>query len=76
MNGYELIMIIQNRMKDPVFAQQFNALVNELNNIPGLQQEVMRIAQITDEKKRKKAIDRLPVRAKNIVQQIFTLLNS
>lgn len=76
MNGYELIMTIQNRMKDPIFAQQFNALVNELNNIPGLQQEVMRIAQITDEKKRKKAIDKLPVRAKNIVQQIFTLLNS
>lgn len=76
MNGYELIMTIQNRMKDPVFAQQFNALVNELNNIPGLQQEVMRIAQITDEKKRKKAMDKLPVRAKNIVQQIFTLLNS
>ncbi len=76
MNGYELIMTIQNRMKDPVFAQQFNALVNELNNIPGLQQEVMRIAQITDEKKRKKAVDKLPVRAKNIVQQIFTLLNS
>lgn len=76
MNGYELIMTIQNRMKDPIFAQQFNALVNELNNIPGLQQEVMKIAQITDEKKRKKAIDKLPVRAKNIVQQIFTLLNS
>lgn len=76
MNGYELIMTIQNRMKDPIFAQQFNALVNELNNIPGLQQEVMRIAQITDEKKRRKAIDKLPVRAKNIVQQIFTLLNS
>lgn len=76
MNGYELIMTIQNRMKDPIFAQQFNALVNELNNIPGLQQEVMKIAQITDEKKRRKAIDKLPVRAKNIVQQIFTLLNS
>ncbi|MDD6794861.1 MAG: hypothetical protein PUE01_05560 [Clostridiaceae bacterium] len=76
MNGYELIMTIQNRMKDPIFAQKFNALAAELNNIPGLQQEVLRIAQISDDKKRKKAIDKLPVKAKEIVQQMFYLLNS
>ena len=76
MNGYELIMTIQNRMKDPVFAQRFNSLISELNAIPGLQQEVMKIVQISDEKKRKKAIDKLPNRAKEVVQQMFSLLNS
>ncbi|MBD7913161.1 MULTISPECIES: hypothetical protein [Clostridium] len=76
MNGYELIMKIQTRMKDPVFAQRFNALVAELNNIPGLQQEVMNIVKISDEKKRKKAMDKLPSKAKNIVQEIFTLINN
>ena len=76
MNGYELIMTNQNRMKDPIFAQKFNALAAELNNIPALQQEVLRIAQISDDKKRKKAIDKLPVKPKEIVQQMFYLLNS
>lgn len=76
MNGYEFIMTIQNRMKDPIFAQKFNALVAELNNIPGLQQQVMKIAQISDDKKRKKAIDKLPHKAKEIVHEIFNLLNS
>ncbi|MDS0525216.1 hypothetical protein NNC19_05940 [Clostridium sp. SHJSY1] len=75
MNGYELIMKIQSRMKDPVFAQRFNALVAELNSMPGLQQEVMNIVKISDEKKRKKAVDKLPSRAKSIVQELFTLLN-
>ena len=56
MNGYEFIMMVQNRMKDPVFAQQFNALVAQL--------------------KRQKAIEKLPSKAKDIVQQIFNLLNS
>lgn len=76
MNGYEFIMMIQNRMKDPVFAQKFNALVAELNAVPGLKQEVLKIAQITDDKKREKAINRLPTQAKNIVQKIFVLLNN
>ena len=60
LNPYELIMLIKKRMQDPVFAQKFNALVNELNSIPGLQQEVIKIAQINDDKKRQRAIDRLP----------------
>ncbi len=76
MNGYEFIMMVQNRMKDPVFAQQFNALVAQLNAIPGLKQEVLRVAQISDDKKRQKAIEKLPSKAKDIVQQIFNLLNS
>jgi uncharacterized protein YlxP (DUF503 family) len=77
MNGYEIIMKIQSKMKnDPVFAQRFNALVAELNNIPGLQQEVMSIVKISDDKKRKKAIDKLPSKARGIVQEIFTLLNN
>ena len=76
MNPYELIMKIQQRMNsDPNFAATFTRLTNELNNIPGLQQEVMKIAQINDEKKRQKAIDKLPDRVKHTVKDMFHLLN-
>lgn len=76
LNPYELIMLIKKRMQDPVFAQKFNALVNELNSIPGLQQEVIKIAQINDDKKRQRAIDRLPSKVKRTVNEMFQLLNS
>lgn len=76
MNPYELIMLIKKRMQDPVFAQKFNALVNELNSIPGLQQEVIKIVQINDDKKRQRAIDRLPSKVKRTVNEMFKLLNS
>ena len=76
LNPYELIMLIKKRMQDPVFAQKFNALINELNNIPGLQQEVMRIVQINDDKKRQRAIERLPSKVKKTVNEMFQLLNS
>lgn len=76
MNGYELIMKIKSNMKDPVFAEKFNRLVADLNTIPGLQQEVMKIAQINDDKKRNKAIDRLPSKARNIVQEVFKMVNT
>lgn len=76
LNPYELIMLINKRMQDPVFAQKFNALINELNSIPGLQQEVMRIVQINDDKKRQRAIERLPSKVKKTVNEMFQLLNS
>lgn len=77
MNPYELIMMIQQRMnQDPNFAARFNRLTNELNNIPGLQQEVLKILQINDPKKRQKAIDRLPSKVKKTVKEMFDLLNS
>ncbi|MFR5946303.1 MAG: hypothetical protein ACLUF8_02745 [Clostridium sp.] len=76
LNPYELIMLIKKRMQDPVFAQKFNGLVNELNSIPGLQQEVIKIAQINDDKKRQRAIDRLPSKVKRTVNEMFKLLNS
>lgn len=76
MNGFELIMKLKQKMQDPVFAQKFNNAVGELNNIPGLQQEVMKIAQIDNEKKRQKAIDHLPDKAKKSVTELLNLLNS
>ena len=77
MNPYELIMKIDRKMKqDPNFANRFNKLVAELNRTPGLQQEVMRIAQIQDEKKRKKALENLPDNIKQSVAEMFRLLNS
>lgn len=75
MNGFELIMKLRQKMQDPAFAQRFNAIANDLNSIPGLQQEVMRIAQIDNEKKRQKAIDHLPDRAKSSVNELLKMLN-
>ncbi len=54
MNGYELIRKLQSKMQDSNFAQKFNRLAQELNSIPGLQQEIVRIAQMTNEEKGKK----------------------
>lgn len=63
-------------MQDPNFAQKFNRLAQELNSIPGLQQEIMRIAQITNERERQKAIKRLPDNVKNSVAELIQLLNN
>ncbi len=76
MNGYELIMKIQRRIQqDPEFAKKFNKVVQDLSNVPGLQQEIMKIAQIQDEKKREKAIERLPSNVKNTVREMLDLIN-
>ena len=76
MNPYELIMKIDKKMKeDPVFANKFNRLVGELNRTPGLQQEILRIAQIKDESKRQKALNNLPDNIKQSVAEMFKLLN-
>ena len=63
-------------MKNPQFAKRFNKLTGELNSVPGLQNEVMRIIQIQDSKKRQKAIDRLPSKVKKTVQEIMNLIRS
>ena len=76
MNGYELIRKLQSKMQDPNFAQKFNRLAQELNSIPGLQQVIMRIAQITNERERQKAIKRLPDNVKNSVAELIQLLNN
>ena len=77
MNPYELIMKIDRKMKqDPNFAQKFNKLVAEFNRTPGLQQQVMRIAQIQDERKRKISLQNLPENIKQSVAEMFRLLNS
>ena len=75
-NPYELIAKIQQRMQDPVFAAQFNSLIQKLNSIPGLQQEVMRIAKIDNPSQRQKAINRLPPKVKSTVEEMIRLLNS
>lgn len=75
MNGYNLIMKLQAKMQDPRFAERFNRIVSEFNSIPGVQQEVMRIAQIQDEKQREKAISKLPDRVKKLVREVSSLLN-
>lgn len=75
MNAIELIMKLQQKMQDPVFANKFNKLFNEINSIPGLQQEVMRIAQINNEKERERAVEKLPSKVKKVVSEMIKLIN-
>jgi hypothetical protein len=76
MNPFQLIMKVQQKMQqDPSFANRFNKAVSELNNVPGLQQQVIKIAQINDETQRQQVIDRLPKDAKVAVKGILELLN-
>ena len=74
MDAYQLIGLLQQKMKDPRFASRFNQLAEELNSIPGLQQRVMQIVQIDNEKKRQKELDKLPARAKAIVKELLEML--
>lgn len=76
MNGYELVRKLQQKMQDPTFARKFNSLASELNGTPGLQQEIMRISQITNEKERDKAISKLPDKVKKSVSEMLKMLNS
>ncbi|MBC5630097.1 hypothetical protein H8S20_14595 [Clostridium sp. NSJ-6] len=74
MDAYQLIGLLQQKMKDPRFASRFNQLAEELNSIPGLQQRVMQIVQIDNEKKRQKELDKLPSKAKSIVKELLEML--
>ncbi|GAA0686973.1 MULTISPECIES: hypothetical protein [Clostridium] len=77
MNAYQLIMKIQRKMqRDPAFSARLNNILNQLNSVPGLQQEVMKIAQIEDERKRQKAMDHLPEQVKHLVNELLTLINN
>ena len=76
MNPYQLIMTVQQKMQqDPNFANRFNKAVTQLNSVPGLQQQVIRIAQLNDENQRQQVIDGLPQNAKKAVKGILELLN-
>lgn len=76
MNGYELIRKLQVKMQDPNFARKFNSLAQQLNSIPGLQQEIMKIAQMNNDRERQKAIKKLPDNVKSAVSELIQLLNS
>lgn len=77
MNPYQLIMKVQQQMQqDPNFANKFNKVVAELNSVPGLQQQVIKIAQINDEAQRQQIIDKLPRDAKHAVKGLLELLSS
>lgn len=77
MNLITLIRKIQDKINtDPAFAAKFQQASNVVSNMPGLQQEVLRIAQIQDEKAQQQAIDRLPQQAKDAVRELISMLNS
>lgn len=75
MNPFQLIMTVQQKMQqDPNFANKFTKVVSELNNVSGLQQQVIKIAQIADEDERQRVIDKLPRDAKRAVKGMMDLL--
>lgn len=77
MNAYQLIRKVQQKMqRDPAFAARLNNILNQLNSVPGLQQEVMKIAQIDDERKRQRAMDHLPENVKQLVNELLNLINN
>ncbi len=76
MNAFELIKKIQMKMNDPVFAARFNNASGIISNTPGLQQEIMRIAQMSNDKDQATAIAKLPRQARDAVQELINLLNS
>jgi len=70
-------MKLQRRIaQDPNFANRFNKAVADLNRIPGLQQEVLRIMQMNNEAQRQKALDSLPKQAKHTVEDLLKMLNN
>ncbi|WP_315069981.1 hypothetical protein [uncultured Clostridium sp.] len=76
MNPYQLIVSVQQKMQqDPEFSNRFNKAVSELNKVPGLQQKVIQIAQLSNEEQRQEAMDKLPKDAKHAVKKILTLLD-
>lgn len=76
MNPYQLIISVQQKMQqDPEFSNKFNKAISELNRVPGLQQKVIQIAQLSSEEKRQEAMDKLPKDAKHAVKKILTLLD-
>lgn len=75
MDAYQLVSILQQKMQNPRFAKKFNKLAEELNTMPGLQQRVMQIVQIEDEKRRQRELDKLPSRAKEIVKELLEMLS-
>lgn len=62
-------------MQNPEFAEKFNQVIKRLNRIPGLQEEVIRIAKIEDPKIRQKALNRLPTEVKSQVEELMYLLS-
>lgn len=77
MNAYQLIMKLQQKMQtDPSFANKFNSAVSQLNSIPGLQQQVLKIAQMNSESQRQRALDKLPPEVKKTVTEILQLLEN
>lgn len=76
MNAFDLIRKIQMKMNDPVFAAKFNNASSIINNIPGIQAEIMRIAQMNNEKEQAAAINKLPRQVRDTVQELINMLNS
>lgn len=75
MNPYQLIIKVQQKIQsDPNFANKFNGAVAKLNKVPGLQNKVLQIAQISNDVQRQRELDKLPKEVKKSVEEILKLL--
>ena len=75
MNPYQLIVKVQQKIQnDPNFANKFNEAVGKLNKVPGLQNKVLQIAQISNDVQRQRELDILPKEVKKSVEEILKLL--
>ncbi|ALP90170.1 MULTISPECIES: hypothetical protein [Clostridium] len=75
MNPYQLIVKVQQKIQnDPNFANKFNEAVGKLNKVPGLQNKVLQIAQISNDVQRQRELDKLPKEVKKSVEEILKLL--
>ena len=75
MNPYQLIVKVQQKIQnDPNFANKFNEAVGKLNKVPGLQNKVLQIAQISTDVQRQRELDKLPKEVKKSVEEILKLL--
>ena len=75
MNPYQLIVKVQQKIQnDPNFANKFNEAVGKLNKVPGLQNKVLQIAQISNDLQRQRELDKHPKEVKKSVEEILKLL--
>lgn len=75
MNPYQLIVKVQQKIQnDPNFANKFKEAVGKLNKVPGLQNKVLQIAQISNDVQRQRELDKLPKEVKKSVEEILKLL--
>ncbi|SFB21457.1 hypothetical protein [Clostridium frigidicarnis] len=59
MNGMDMSLLFQ-KMNDPVFANEFTNIMNEIQSIPGINEKMARINQMQDQEQQVRAMQQIP----------------